>query len=565
MATTRKRAVSKKRGEEKEPVMDVPSEEMMVTENTEERTEAMGIEPPKEGDNFRIIMEFLKEQQKNTEDLMKRNAEESKRNAEEIKKNIAEEIKKNIEEVMERIETYQVEVNQHVLELHEKVNQTQIELQQTREDLQLQIIRSEEGMRSQIVEVRKENREEIEHNTIRIEENKTELTRIHGIAMNNRISIDEIRFQELSQLRDELEVIRYRPVMYSDKIQGELKDTISFRKHKRNPMEFLARLDEYLERLHIQSWNMIRSVIDEQFKDINDHWWTATRHELNDYEEFKTVFKMKYWSESTQNIVRDDICNGKYETGRGSTPTAYFLGKVCLARNLEPKIPEESLVIKLAYHYEEGIPRARLCGQIKTIQAMAALLENYEHESYYRQNQRTKDHGNYQTKCVRLGNNNNYNHRENNRNYYREGNRNQQQRLNNESPNTPRFDNNNRTPQRNDNNNNNYNNYDSNRRYNNNNNYNNQNNRRYQPRVNFIQGGRTFRTRRHSQNDEEGYFERQRPIRSNHTRSRSQEDRREVSPFNVNHLINEQRHNYERQETMTDVNRTHDSLNESRQ
>ena len=62
---------------------------------------------------------------------------------------------------------------------------------------------------------------------------------------------------------------------------------------------------------------------------------------------------------------------------------AYLLGKVCLARNLEPKIPEECLVTKLSYHYGEGIARARLCGQIKTIQSMAALLENYEHENYY--------------------------------------------------------------------------------------------------------------------------------------------------------------------------------------
>ena len=82
---------------------------------------------------------------------------------------------------------------------------------------------------------------------------------------------------------------------------------------------------------------------------------------------------------NTQNIVRDNICYGRYDASRGTTPTAYFLGKVCLARNLEPKIPEESLVTKLAYHYEEGIARAQLVRQVKTVQSMAALLENYEH------------------------------------------------------------------------------------------------------------------------------------------------------------------------------------------
>ena len=102
------------------------------------------------------------------------------------------------------------------------------------------------------------------------------------------------------------------------------------------------------------------------------------------YAEFKELFKAKYWSESTQNIVRDNICYERYESNRGTTLIAYFLGKVCLARNVEPRIPEESLVTKLLFHYEGSIARARLSGQVKTIQAMAALLDGYEHEGYYR-------------------------------------------------------------------------------------------------------------------------------------------------------------------------------------
>ena len=49
-----------------------------------------------------------------------------------------------------------------------------------------------------------------------------------------------------------------------------------------------------------------------------------------------------------------------------------------MARNLEPRIPEESLVIQLGYHYEDAIQRARRQGQIKTIQGMANLLEDHE-------------------------------------------------------------------------------------------------------------------------------------------------------------------------------------------
>ena len=112
----------------------------------------------------------------------------------------------------------------------------------------------------------------------------------------------------------------------------------------------------------------------------------ATRPEINDTQEFKRQFREKYWSESTQNVVRNDISNGRYESQGGHTLTSYFLGKVCLARNLEPKIPEESLVIQLGYHYEEAIQKARRQGQIKTIQGMASLLEDLENDGQYRKN-----------------------------------------------------------------------------------------------------------------------------------------------------------------------------------
>ena len=61
---------------------------------------------------------------------------------------------------------------------------------------------------------------------------------------------------------------------------------------------------------------------------------------------------------------------------------------MCVARKLEPHISEECLVNKMAYHFDEGIVQARLCGQIKTITAMEALLGDYEQQDYYRRSRR---------------------------------------------------------------------------------------------------------------------------------------------------------------------------------
>ena len=207
------------------------------------------------------------------------------------------------------------------------------------------------------------------------------------------------------------------------------REAISFKTYRRNPMEFLERVNEQLIRNGEDRWPVIRSYLDEHFREISDNWWMALRHDLWNYDEFKAAFKARYWSEATQNIVRDNICHGRYDASRGTTLTAYFLGKVCLARSLEPKIPEESLVTKLAYHYEDGVSRARTGGQIKMVQAMSVLLEEYEWEGYYRRSRQR-----YETRNV--PNNDHHNSNGNNRpNFSNRTNH------NNEAYNRPNFNN----------------------------------------------------------------------------------------------------------------------------
>ena len=89
-------------------------------------------------------------------------------------------------------------------------------------------------------------------------------------------------------------------------------------------MEFLARIEEHFKKHRITIWSSIREMLDEHFMEITDNWWTATRNEIMDYAQFKKLFKEKYWSEAIQNIIRDNICQGRYDVNRGTSPTTYF-------------------------------------------------------------------------------------------------------------------------------------------------------------------------------------------------------------------------------------------------
>ena len=80
------------------------------------------------------------------------------------------------------------------------------------------------------------------------------------------------------------------------------RETINFKNYKKNPMEFIERVEENIARTCETRWTTIRSMLDEQIKDMYNNWWPATRHEVQNYANFKTLFKTKYWSESTQNL-----------------------------------------------------------------------------------------------------------------------------------------------------------------------------------------------------------------------------------------------------------------------
>ena len=88
-------------------------------------------------------------------------------------------------------------------------------------------------------------------------------------------------------------------------------------------MEFICRIEEHFAKHRSNRWNTNKEVLDESFKEMTDNWWMAIRDDVTDYQMFKKLFKAKYWSESMQNIARDNICHGKYNPYWGNTCLLY--------------------------------------------------------------------------------------------------------------------------------------------------------------------------------------------------------------------------------------------------
>ena len=122
--------------------------------------------------------------------------------------------------------------------------------------------------------------------------------------------------------------LKDRPFISSHIPCNENREIINFRNYKRNPIEFLERVEESLSRTQETRWIVIKGMLDEMFKDVHDNWWMAVLPDIQNFIEFKDQFKNKYWSEATQHVVRNNISNGRYDPYLGQSPTAYFLGKV---------------------------------------------------------------------------------------------------------------------------------------------------------------------------------------------------------------------------------------------
>ena len=280
-----------------------------------------------------------------------------------LKEELSKEINDNNEATNKKLEEETIGIKQQIIEAGKKWSQTNQEVQDFKEEVNTKITNIEENNRNKWEENRRETQEELGN----VWSQFTEKCDGIEVAMTNITG-------QVRQSQEEIELIRNRPTNITSIPTNESREWLNFRQYKRKPMEFLARIEEYFAKHRGNRWSTNRELLDESFREMTANWWwMAIRSEIMDYQQFKNLFKVKYWSESTQNLIRDNVCHGRYNAHIGTTLTAYFLGKVCLAKHLEPNIPVECLVNKLSYHYNEDIIRARRGSQIKTVQALSLI------------------------------------------------------------------------------------------------------------------------------------------------------------------------------------------------
>ena len=212
-----------------------------------------------------------------------------------ILRGIYQELMKKINTTSETVAKAQEEILNQIKPVEDDGKHRIEELQQI---TTIECTRNKQEVLKRLEEKHKEIQTDVSERVERVYSN---LNQVDGQTKENKEKIQGLNQRE-RQMQEELDALRDKPCNNTHIITSENRELINFRSYRRNPMEFLKRVEETIEKNRDTRWTTVRSMIDEMFRDNHDNWWTATRPEINNTEDFKTQFRHKYWLESTQNL-----------------------------------------------------------------------------------------------------------------------------------------------------------------------------------------------------------------------------------------------------------------------
>ena len=174
------------------------------------------------------------------------------------------------ETISRKVDRLNEAVKQQIAETNERLDRTNEALLQFREDIITQINNVEDNNRIRIEVVQQETQEKVaklqESISEQIEHLDNNIGQIRSQVNRNNERIDDIQGRELINIGEELEILHNQPMCYTQNTIPDSRDTINFRDYKRNPIEFLERVNEWLNRTKENRWSIIKNILDDYSK-----------------------------------------------------------------------------------------------------------------------------------------------------------------------------------------------------------------------------------------------------------------------------------------------------------
>jgi len=120
----------------------------------------------------------------------------------------------------------------------------------------------------------------------------------------------------------------------------------------------------------------------------------ASWYDTNDfisYEEMKGLFLQRFWNESIQTRVRQQIYMGKYDTGRNKTAAEYVLELSRLSKSLDSPMSDKEFIVCISRHFDAETALMIRPGVMKTLSEMVEYLTHADTlKRYHKAERQTK-------------------------------------------------------------------------------------------------------------------------------------------------------------------------------
>lgn len=295
--------------------------------------------------------------------------EENNRKMEENNRKMEENINRNLDEKIDGI-------NRTFENTIKKLEESNIETREKVNNLETTVHEIATGLLTVASETKRQAREEVENLIVDgfTEVDKRLKEQDSKIDMNTRM----LRMESLTQAPT-----------YTNKTPLHF-----FGDNRIHPKVFITRLKQHLQTLHIQT--DVKPVVQELMKGNAEFWFELIVDGFETIDEFESLFLKQYWSEHTQQKIRFNLFNGKYNDNLGISRENYVMRKFYNIKYLEPKFTEGEMVRYIARHFKDDIHSVIITQRIDTIDMLVDYLRNIDdHYSGWKNVRRENNRENY--------------------------------------------------------------------------------------------------------------------------------------------------------------------------
>ena len=139
------------------------------------------------------------------------------------------------------------------------------------------------------------------------------------------------------------------------------------------PIKFLNDLDKYILLMKIDERDSIQ-IVSQTLEGVAKDWWYVYESDVQGYEQFKGLFKDRFWNSTIQRHTRRKVEFGSFYAWGKLDRVTHASAVFGYAKELDLSYSDEELSEKLAVHFEKGIRHAFTGQQVKSKSTLFQIL-----------------------------------------------------------------------------------------------------------------------------------------------------------------------------------------------